>query len=92
MAARAPELSDKAIKYYIEQEADLTPAAVGNSASMTSMPAVAEQRASYEEMKPQIDHVLEENGLQGNDSAEEAAKFLFEEDIPVTAENIEKYT
>lgn len=92
MAARAPELSDEAIKYYIEQEADLTPAAVGNSASVTSMPAVAEQRASYEEMKPQIDHILEENGLQGNDSAEEAAKFLYEEDIPVTAENIEKYT
>lgn len=92
MAARAPELSDEAIKYYIEQEADLTPAAVGNSASVTSMPAVAEQRASYEEMKPQIDHILEENGMQGNDSAEEAAKFLYEEDIPVTAENIEKYT
>lgn len=92
MAARAPELSDEAIKYYIEQEADLTPAAVGNSASVTSMPAVAEQRASYEEMKPQIDHILEENGMQGNDSAEEAAKFLYEEDIPVTAKNIEKYT
>ena len=92
MAVRAPELSDEAIKYYIEQEADLTPAAVGNSASVTSMPAVAQQRASYEEMKPQIDHILEENGLQGNDSAEEAAKFLYEKDIPVTAENIEKYT
>ena len=35
---------------------------------------------------------MEENGLQGNDSAEEAAKFLYEKDIPVTAENIEKYT
>ena len=35
MAVRAPELSDEAIKYYIEQEADLTPAAVGNSASVS---------------------------------------------------------
>lgn len=91
MAAKLPELSDAAVKYYIEQEADLTPAAVENSASVKAMPAVAD-RASYEEMKPQIDRVLEENGLQENEKADEAAKFLYEKDIPVTAENIEKYT
>ena len=91
LAAKMPELGDAAVKYYIEQEADLTPAAIGNSAGVTAMPAVAE-RASYEEMKPQIDHILEENGLQEDPAAEEAAKFLYEKDIPVTPENIEKYT
>ena len=91
LAAKMPGLGDAAVKYYIEQEADLTPAAIGNSAGVTAMPAVAE-RASYEEMKPQIDHILEENGLQEDPAAEEAAKFLYEKDIPVTPENIEKYT
>lgn len=93
LAAKIPQASDAALKYFIEQEGDVTPAAIGNSMAVqgSGMPLPSPDRASYEEMEPQIQRILQENHLEEEADAKEAAKWLYEADIPVTGTNIEKY-
>ena len=75
LAAKIPQASDAALKYFIEQEGDVTPAAIGNSMAVqgSGMPLPSSDRASYEEMEPQIQRILQENHLEEDADAKEAA-------------------
>lgn len=45
----------------------------------------------FDNMRPQIDRVVEQAGLAGEEKAVEAAKFLLDNNVPVTTDNIRLY-
>lgn len=44
-----------------------------------------------EELQAQVDHVIEQAGLEPNDFNRESAAWVLEHNLPLTAENLEKY-
>ncbi len=91
MAANLPGISEAAAKYFLDNHLPFSPENIKNCSSVTELTTYAAGRASLEEMKPQIEAAVTNSGLEAGEENMEAAKWLYEHDVPVTGDNIRAY-
>lgn len=91
MAAALPGISEAAAKYFLDNHLPFSPENIKNCSSVTELTTYAADRASFEEMKPQIEAAVINSGLEAGEENLEAAKWLYEHDVPVTGDNIRAY-
>lgn len=91
MAANLPGISEAAAKYFLDHHLPFSPQNIKNCSSVTELTTYAADRASFEEMKPQIEAAVTNSGLEAGEENLEAAKWLYEHDVPVTGDNICAY-
>lgn len=91
MAANLPGISEAAAKYFLDNHLPFSPENIKNCSSVTELTTYAAGRASFEEMKPQIEAAVTNSGLEAGEENMEAAKWLYEHDVPVTGDNIRAY-
>lgn len=91
MASNIQGISDASIKYLLENNMPLTPANISNSSAVAGSSTYQGARASFEEMQSQITAVIENSGMAVEEETVEAARWLYEKDVPVTGENIRTY-
>lgn len=91
MAANLPGISEAAAKYFLDNHLPFSPQNIKNCGSVMEPATYNQDRAAFEEMKPQIEAAVINSGLEAGEENLEAAKWLYEHDVPVTGENICAY-
>lgn len=92
MASEVKGMSDTSVKYFLENNLDFSPADIRNCSTVSSkasgMSTYSEITASFETVKKQVGAILENSGMDVNEENLETAKWLYENEIPVTGENV----
>lgn len=92
MAEDSGELTDSSKAYLLKNDLNPTIANVYKAAHSTGENNAAAKVSSedWEQLKPQIEDMLQKSGLEVNQENLDNAKWLMENSIPVTSENIVK--
>lgn len=91
MASQVAGMSDASIRYFLENDLSFTPADISNSSAVTATGTYKENRASFDAVEKQAEVILENSGLEADEKNLETAQWLYENDVPVTGENIRAY-
>ena len=91
MAAGVQGMSDAAAKYFLENELPVTPANIKGSSAVAGIVPNVTGSAPFDAVKQQVETILEKDGLPADEKNMEAARWLYEKDVPVTADNIRTY-
>ncbi len=91
MASGIQGMSEAVAKYFLENGMNFTPADVKTSSAVTSIRTYMVEKAPFEEMKQQVEAILEKAGQPVTEEKIQAAQWLYEQDLPVTMEKIENY-
>lgn len=91
MASQVAGMSDASIRYFLENNLSFTPADISNSSAVTAMGTYKENRASFDAVEKQAEAILENSGLGADEKNVQTAQWLYENDVPVTGENIRAY-
>lgn len=91
MASQVAGMSDASIRYFLENDLSFTPADISNSSAVTATGTYKENRASFDAVEKQAEAILENSGLEADEKNLETAQWLYENDVPVTGENIRAY-
>lgn len=91
MAAGIEGMSEAAAKYFLKNELPVTPANIKGSSAVAGVISEAAGSAPFDEVKPQVEAILNKQGMSPDEDIMAAAEWLYEEDVPVTAENIRTY-
>lgn len=91
MAAGIQGMSDAAAKYFLENELPVTPANIKGSSAVVGAISSTAGSAPFDVVKQQVETILSKDGMPLNDETMAAAEWLYEKDVPVTAENIRTY-
>ncbi len=91
MASQVAGMSDASIRYFLENDLSFTPADISNSSAVTATGTYKENRASFDAVEKQAEAILEDSGLEADEKNLETAQWLYENDVPVTGENIRTY-
>lgn len=91
MASQVAGMSDASIRYFLENDLSFTPADISNSSAVTATGTYKESRASFDAVEKQAEAILENSGLEADEKNLETAQWLYENDVPVTGENIRAY-
>lgn len=85
------QLSLASMKFFIESEWQITPENINNSVYGTKQVDIeeADEPPAFEEVAAQVEEILEQGGLASSDENMEQAKWLYENQLPVTAENVQ---
>lgn len=96
MAVEIGSFSEASMKFFIGSEYDITPENI--SGSTFSAKGAAEQPASESEegedfslVEDQVQELLSKDGVEPDKETMETARWLYENDLPVTAEHIRTY-
>jgi hypothetical protein len=90
LAAERQQLSQDSVKFFIGNQQNITPENIsgsvyggaGNSGTET------EEDSSFSSVASQVETILQEGGLPLTEESMETAKWLYDSQLPVTAENI----
>ena len=91
MASEIRSFSDAAMKFFIDNENTiLTPESVnaGVHGAVEGEENPSSEENDFSLVENQVRSRLEESGMEADDENMAAAKWLYEEDLPVTAENV----
>lgn len=91
MASNVAGMSDASIRYFIENDLSFTPVDINNSSAVTTTGTYKENRASFDAVEKQAEAILESSGMEADEKNLETARWLYENDVPVTGENIRAY-
>lgn len=91
MASSVKGMSDASVKYFLENDLRFSPADIQNSSTVSGRSTYIDDRASFDEMKQQVENIIENSGMTVDEKNVDTAKLLYENDIPVTGENIQAY-
>lgn len=91
MASQVAGMSDASIRYFLENDLSFTPADISNSSAVTATGTYKGNRASFDAVEKQAEAILENSGLETDEKNLETAQWLYENDVPVTGENIRAY-
>lgn len=91
MAAGIPGMSEAAAKYFLENNLRFTPGDMKNAGSVTGVSSGCYTEVPFEQMCSQVEGILENAGLPADEEYMQAAQWLYEHDLPVTAEKVESY-
>lgn len=91
MASSVKGMSDASVKYFLENDLRFSPADIQNSSAVSGASTYMDDRASFDEMKQQVENIIENSGMAVDEKNMDTAKQLYENDIPVTGENIQAY-
>lgn len=91
MASQVAGMSDASIRYFLENDLSFTPADISNSSAVTATGTYKGNRASFDAVEKQAEAILENSGLEADEKNLETAQWLYENDVPVTGENIRAY-
>lgn len=91
MAANIQAISEAAVKYLLDNDLYFSPQNINNCSAVTETGTYIADKAAFEEMKPQIEAVIENSGMELEEENLEAAEWLYEHDVPVTGDNIRSY-
>lgn len=89
MAFGLQGISEASVKAFLENDLHFSPENINHCRSVTNTSTYVADRAGFEEMKPQIEAVLEKSGMAVEEETLETARWLYENDVPVTGENIQ---
>ena len=90
MMAEIGSFSEASMKFFIENKLTITPENIGGSQYSMQDKTLAEEAVSndFSEVENQVRELLAENGVTSDEETMEAAKWLYDNDLPVTSENI----
>ena len=91
MAAGIQGISDTSVRYFLENNLPFTPESIHNCGNIVSGSTYRTERATFEEMRPQIEAVVSANGADVSEEKLETAKWLYENDVPVNGDTIRDY-
>lgn len=91
MASQVAGMSDASVKYFLQNDLSFTPVDISNSSAVTATGTYKEGRASFDTVEKQAEAILENSGMEADEKNLETAKWLYENDVPVTGENIQAY-
>ena len=91
MAAGLQGISDTSVRYFLENNLPFTPESIHNCGNIVSGSTYRTERATFEEMRPQIEAVVSANGADVSEEKLETAKWLYENDVPVNGDTIRDY-
>lgn len=98
LAGNVSTLSEDAMKYFLTQGfGTITPQNVGTSAvsSAYMMPGqtgvAAAEDGSFDQVKEHVEKILTDGGVEITDQSMDAAQYLYENDLAVTAEQVKTY-
>ncbi len=91
IAAGINGMSEAAVKYFLDNDMQFTPEDVNSCRAVGTVNTSQPARASFEEMRPQVEAIIEDNGMEVNEETLEAARWLYEQDVPVTGDKIREY-
>lgn len=91
IAAGISGMSEAAAKYFLENNLKITPGNMKNAETVTGVSPASYTEVPFEQMRPQVEGILENAGLPSDEENMEAAQWLYEHDLPVTAEKVESY-
>lgn len=89
MAAGIQGISEAAAKYFVENDRHFSPENINNSCAVTSANTYSADPGAFEEMKAQVEAVIESSGLEVGEETLETARWLYENNLPITGENIQ---
>ena len=91
MAVQGQNMSEAGMIFFIEKEMNVTPEAMKESAGAEAFLVKSKTDATgFEEVQSQIEERLAKAGLTANEENMEQAKWLYENHLPVTPENVVK--
>ncbi len=96
MAMQSQSFTSTTMKFFIGNELPVTPESISGSvygAGAQPQDAAAEQEKTtdtFHTVELQVQEILREAGFADSEKAMESARWLFENDLPVTADNINK--
>ena len=88
MAAGIQGISEAAVRYFIENDRHFSPESIHNSRAVAGANTYAADPGAFEEMKAQVEAVIENSGMEVEEETVETARWLYENKLPVTGENI----
>lgn len=91
MASQVAGMSDASIRYFLENDLSFTPADINNSSAVTATSTYTANRASFDAVQKQAEAILENSEMEADEKNLETAQWLYENDVPVTGENIRAY-
>lgn len=93
MAAGIQGISESSVKYLLENNLPFTPENINHCSAVadTGMYAAAVEQEAFEELRPQIEAVIADSGLEVNEENVETAKWLYENNVPVTGDVLQNY-
>lgn len=91
MAACIQDLSGASVKYLLDNELPLTPEHINHCSTVSDVSTYIPERADFEQMRPQIEAIIESGGMTVNGEHLDAAKWLYENDVAVTGKTIRDY-
>lgn len=94
MAQDVSGFTQDSMKFFIATgRAVITPESIQAAAVSTGQPAggAVSAEEGFEQLETQVKGILADGGVEVTEEAIEVAKFLYENDLPVTAENVKIY-
>lgn len=93
MALGIQGISESSVKYLLENNLPLTPENINHCGAVpdTGLYASAVEQEAFEELLPQIEMVIADSGLDVNEENVDIAKWLYDNDVPVTGDMIRDY-
>ncbi len=91
MAACVQDLSGASVKYLLDNELPLTPENINHCSTVSNVSTYIPERADFEQMKPQIEAIIENSGMPADEGHLDTAKWLYENDVAVTEKTIQDY-
>lgn len=98
LTAERQNISQAAMKYFIGNELAVTPENIGNSIygggsgdATSRSETVSEDASGFETVRAQAENILREGGILPDEKSMETAKWLYDNQLPVTAENVKIY-
>lgn len=96
MAESIGDIDDNAKKYILKNEMEPTVENVymavhANEANTKNLQYTEMMTEQWEQLKPQVEKFLNKNGIEADEKAMEGAKWLLDNEISLTTENLIKY-
>lgn len=95
LAAERENLTQASMKFFIGSGLTITPENISGSVYGASRnktagngDAVGQENALFENWESQVEEILREGGVEADAESIETAKWLYENELPVTAENV----
>lgn len=91
MTAEIGSFSEAAMKFFIAQELTITPENIRGSQYSVQRTEVSENRtqeSDFSEVEAQVRELLSEHGTEPDEETMKTAKWLYDNNLPVTAEHI----
>ncbi len=91
MASGVQGMTEAVAKYFLENNLTPTPSHVQNAMGVVARPGEKAVQVPFEEMKTQVEQILAAAKMPVNEENMETAKWLYEQNLPVTEEHIKDY-